>query len=55
MERQESVLVQRERMAAELADAGWLACGPNPRPSPERIPTPEDGTEAPGGPPTPLT
>lgn len=55
VERQESVLVQRERMAAELADAERLASEPESAAVAGANPTPEDGTEAPGGPPTPLT
>ena len=55
VERQESVLVQRERMAAELADAERLASEPESAAVTGAKPTPEDGTEAPGGPPSPLT
>ena len=55
VERQESVLVQRERMAAELADAERLASEPESAAVAGAKPTPEDGTEAPGGPPSPLT
>lgn len=55
VERQESVLVQRERMAAELADAERLASEPESAAVAGANATPEDGTEAPGGPPTPLT
>ena len=55
VERQESVLVQRERMAAELADAERLASEPESAAVAGANATPEDGKEAPGGPPTPLT
>lgn len=55
VERQESVLVQRERMAAELADAERLASEPESAAVARANATPEDRTEAPGGPPSPLT
>ena len=55
VERQESVLVQRERMAAELADAERLASEPESAAVARAKATPEDRTEAPGGPPSPLT
>ena len=55
VQRQDSVLVQRERMAAELADAERLASEPESAAVAGAKPTPEDGTEAPGGPPSPLT
>lgn len=54
-ERQESVLVQRERMAAELADAERLASEPESTAAAATNPSPEDGEEASGGPPSPLT
>lgn len=54
-ERQESVLVQRERMAAELADAERLASEPESTAAAATNPPPEDGEEASGGPPSPLT
>lgn len=55
VERQESVLVQRERMAAELADAERLASEPESAAVARAKAPPEDRTEAPGGPPSPLT
>lgn len=54
-ERQESVLVQRERMAAELADAERLASEPESTAAAATNPPHEDGEEASGGPPSPLT
>ena len=54
-ERQESVLVQRERMAAELADAERLASEPESTAAAATNSPHEDGEEASGGPPSPLT